>query len=87
MVTDNKAVVEGYIKYVWFDKPPITNIFSLKNLIHKCRITYYSLNQMFIFHPEENNKPTMHLKIHESGLQYYDPSEDFTFVTTVEDNK
>ena len=29
----------------------------------------------------------MNFKMHKSGLHYYDPAEDFTFVTTVTDNK
>ena len=29
----------------------------------------------------------MHFRTHESGIHYYDPSEDFTFITTVADSK
>ena len=86
MVIDQKAVVEGYIKDVWFYNTAITNIFSLKNLIHQYRVTYDILDQMFIVHHEENNNPNMHFIMYESGLQYYDPAEYFTFVTTVSDN-
>ena len=42
---------------------------------------------MFIVHSEEKNKPNMHFRMNESGIHYYDPDEDFTFVTTVADNK
>ena len=87
IVIDHKAVVESYIKDVWFCNTAITNIFSLKNLIHQYRVTYDSLDQMFVFHHEENNKPNMHFIMHERVLHYYDPAEDFTFVTTVADNK
>ena len=48
IVIDPKTVLAGYIKDVWFDKTDINNIFSLKNLIQQYRVTYYSLNQMFI---------------------------------------
>ena len=48
MVIDHKAVVSGYIKDVWFDKTTITNIFYIKNLIQQYRVTYDSLDQMFI---------------------------------------
>ena len=48
MVIDQKLVVEGYIKDVWFDKTAITNIFYLKNLIQKYRVTYDILDQIFI---------------------------------------
>ena len=49
MVIYHKSVVAGYIKYVWLDKTAITNIFSLKNVIHQYRVTYDSLDQMFFF--------------------------------------
>ena len=87
MVIYNKAVIAGYIKDLWFENNAITNIFSLKNVIHQYRVTYDSLDQMFIFHRKENNNLNMHFRIHESGLHYYDPAEDSTFVTTVVDNK
>ena len=80
IVIDHKVVVEGYIKYVWFDKTSITNSFFLKNLIQQYRVTYDIPNQIFIFHHEENNKPNMQFRIHDSGFHYYDPTEDFTFV-------
>ena len=48
MVIDHKAVVSGYIKDVWFDKTTITNIFYIKNLIQQYRVTYDSLDQIFI---------------------------------------
>ena len=87
MVIDQKLVVEGYIKDVWFDKTAITNIFYLKNLIQKYRVTYDSLDQMFIFHHKENNKLNMHFGMHESGLHHYYPAGDSTFVTKVSDSK
>ena len=44
MIIDHKAVVSGYIKYVWFYKTFITNTFSLDNLIQKYIVTYNSLD-------------------------------------------
>ena len=60
-------MVAGYIKYVWFDKTAITNIFALNNLIQQYRVAYESLNQMFIVH-HEGKKTNMHFRMHESGL-------------------
>ena len=70
MVIYHKSVVAGYIKDMWFDKNSITNIFALNNLIQKYRVNYDSLDQIFIVRREENNKPNMHFRIHESGLRY-----------------
>ena len=70
MVIYHKSVVAGYIKDMWFDNNPITNIFALNNLIQKYRVNCDSLDQMFIVRREENNKPNMHFRIHESGLRY-----------------
>ena len=58
MVIDQKLVVEGYIKDVWFYNTAITNIFSLKNLIHQYRVTHDSLDQMFIFTIRKTTIPT-----------------------------
>ena len=80
------VVVAVYIKDVWFDKTAITNIFGRKNMIQQYRVTYESLEQMFIFQHEENNNPNVHFRMYESGLHYYDPAEYFTFVTTVTEN-
>ena len=72
---------------MWFDKTAITNIFDRKNMIQQYRVTYESLEQMFIVKHEENNNPNMHFRTNESGLQYYDPPEYFIVVTTVAYNK
>ena len=72
---------------MWFDKTAITNIFAINNPIHKYRVTYDSLNQEFIVNREENNDPKIYFRMHERSLQYYDQAEDFSFVTTVADNK
>ena len=83
----HKVVVAGYIKDVWFDKTIITNIFALKNLIQKYRVTYDILDQMFNVHCKEINKPNMHFRMHESGLHYYDPDENFSSVTIAVENR
>ena len=87
MVIDHKAVAAGYIKDMWVYKTSINNIFTLKNLIQKYRVTYDSPDQIFIVYRDENNKPSMNFRIHESGIHYCDTAEDFTFVNTVADNK
>ena len=74
MVIYHKAVVAGYIKDVWFDKNAIPNIFALNNLIQQYRVTYDSLDQIFIVHREENKKPNMHFRMHEGSLHYNDPA-------------
>ena len=50
MLIYHKAVVSEYIKYMWFDKTAITYIFSLNILIKEYRVTYNSLDQIFIAH-------------------------------------
>ena len=52
IVIHHKEVVAGCIKDLWSDKTAITNIFALKNLIQQYRVTYHSLDQMFIVHRE-----------------------------------
>ena len=42
---------------------------------------------MFIVHCEENNKPNMNFRMHESDLHYFGPAEYFTFVIKVAENK
>ena len=50
MVIYHKKVVAGYIKDMWFENNAINNIFALKNLIQQYRVTYDSLDKMFIVH-------------------------------------
>ena len=56
MVIYYKAVVEGYIKDLCFDKTAITTIFDLKKLIQKYRVTYDSTEQIFIVHHKEKQQ-------------------------------
>ena len=39
-----------YRSHVWFDQKSITNLIDLNNLINQYRITYNSLDKMFIVH-------------------------------------
>ena len=59
----------------------------LKNRIQQYRVTYDRLNQIFIVHCKENNKPNIHFIIHDSGIHYYGRAEYFTLLATVADNK
>jgi hypothetical protein len=90
MEVNRKAKMPGYKKAVWlFSNSAITNIVALSNLIQQYRVTYDSREFKFVVHRESENKPNMEFKMHESGLHYYDPSEnaEFTFVNTVSENK
>jgi hypothetical protein len=88
MMVDSKATMSGYKSDVWFSKSAITNIIALSNLIKQYRVTYDSNNQMFVVHREDQNKPNMEFKMHESGLHYFVPdNKDFIFVNTVSGNK
>jgi hypothetical protein len=44
---------------------------------------------MFAVHRESESKPNMELRVHESGLHYFDPRKEaqLTFVNTVSENK
>ena len=68
MLITNKAEVVSYKPRVWFEKKSITNLINLKNLIKHYRVTYESLEYMFIFHQAEHGKDNMNFRIHESGI-------------------
>ena len=88
MLITHKAHVSSYKPQVWFDQKSITNLIALKNLIKQYFVTYYSLDELFIFHREEHLKNNMRFRMHESGLLYYVPEdEDFVFVNKVAGNK
>jgi hypothetical protein len=89
MVVTRKATMEGYNKTVWFSTRAITNIIALSNLIDQYRVTYDSDDLMCVVHRESDSKPNMELKMHKSGLHYYDPRKEhhMTFVNTVSENK
>jgi hypothetical protein len=89
MVVTRKATMKGYNKTVWFSTRAITNIIALRNLIDQYRVTSDSDDLMFVVHRELESKPNMELRIHESGLHYYDLRKEnhLTFVNTVSENK
>jgi hypothetical protein len=88
MVVNRKATMKGYNKTVWFSNRKITNIIELRNLIDQYRVTYDSDDLMFVVHRELESKPKIEFRIHESGLNYYDPRNEqhLTFVNTVSEN-
>jgi hypothetical protein len=88
MKVNHKAKMKGYNNYVWFSEHAITNIIALKNLIKQYPVTYDSSNQMFVVHREQQDKPNMEFKTHESGLHCFDPRDKaFVFLNTVSGNK
>ena len=50
MFITHKARIAGYKPHIWFDKKCINNLISLNNLINQYRVTYESLDEMFIFY-------------------------------------
>ena len=88
MVVTHKAKMAGYNKNIWFRKRAITNIIDLGKIIQKYRVTYDSEEKMFIVHWEAEEKPNMELRMHKSGLHYYDPRNKlFAFINTVSGNE
>jgi hypothetical protein len=90
MVVTRKAMMMGYNTTVWFSTLSIMNIIALRNLIDQYHVTYDSdYYLMFFVHRESDSKPNMELRMHESGLHYYDPRKEhhLTFVNTVSENK
>ena len=86
MNISKKATMAGYHQDVWFSKNAITNIIALSNVIKQYKVTYDSDDQAFVVHREPHGKPNMEFRMHESGLHYFDPSdEEFSFVTTPKD--
>lgn len=72
---------------VWFSSRVITNILSLKDIVSCYCKTYNSYNKAFIVWREQLGLNNMILKMHSSGLHFYDPKHDkFSFVVTVADN-
>jgi hypothetical protein len=88
MTVTQKATMSGYKKKVWYSKDAITNIIALSNLIQQYHVTYDSRDQIFVVHREDQGKPNMEFRMHESGLHYFQPGkEDFVFVSTVSGNR
>jgi hypothetical protein len=85
MVVTRKSAMPGYHKNVWFSKRAITHTIDLRNMSQQYRITYDSEDLMFVVYRESESKPNMELRMHESGLHYYEPrkTEHLAFVNTV----
>jgi hypothetical protein len=73
MTVTQKATMSGYKKKVWYSKDAITNIIALSNLIQQYHVTYDSCDQIFVVHQEDQGKPNMEFRMHESGLHYFQP--------------
>ena len=71
LAVNHKSIVPGNKKDVWFRKYFITNTIALQNFINQYRVTYYNIDQIFVVHREDQEKPNMELKVHESGLHFY----------------
>ena len=76
MLITHKAQVAGYNPCVWFDQKDITNLIALNNIIKQYRVTYNSLDDMFICHREGHGNNNMDFRINESGLHYYELEDD-----------
>ena len=88
MTMYHQTMVNGYHNSVWFSENAITNIIALRNLCLHYLVTYRSNEMMFIVHRESEGKPNMQLRMHEIGLNYFDPRyQEFTFVNTVSEKK
>ena len=69
---------------VWFSMAAITNFLSLKEVIKSYHVTYDSYDNAFIVWRESQNLPNMVVKMHHSGLHFYNPKNNgFSFVITV----
>ena len=87
LYTRSKASVNGYHRRAWHSKKAITIVISYVNLGVQYLITSNIREKKFGVHREDHGLPNLVFRQHKTGLHYYDPSEDYTFVETVEDNK
>ena len=61
---------------------------ALKNLIKKYRVKCDSIDQIFVVHREDQEKPNMELKMHESVFHCYNPNDKVVvLITYVSNNK
>ena len=82
MLITHKVQIVGHQPHVWFDKKSYTNLIDLKSIINQYRVTYDSLDEMFIFHQEKRWKQNMHFIMNESGLNYYDQENENLCLST-----
>ena len=84
----HKTTVTGYKQDVWFSKESITNTLSLKTFIKQYRVTYDSIDQIFVVHREDQEKPNMEFKMHESVIHCYNPTDKVVLlINDVSENK
>ena len=77
MIITHKAQVPGYMPHVWFDQKSIADLIALNDIINKYCITYDILDEMFIVHWEEHVNHHIHFIMHDIGLNYYDPEDEY----------
>ena len=88
LAVTHQANVPGYKQDVWFRKDAITNIISLKKLIKQYRVTYDSIDQIFVVHREDQEKPSMEFNMHEYGLNFYNPTNKaVVLINTLSESK
>lgn len=82
------AIIKGLDTIAWFNTKAVTNIFSLKNVAKKYKVTYDSNDAMFVVHQKDHGLPDMHFKMHKLGLHVFhpNPNKEFTLVETVAGN-
>ena len=88
LAVTHKAKFPGYEQDVLLRKNSITNIIALKNLIKPYRVTYDSIDQIFVVHKEYQEKPNMEFKLHEYGIHCYNPTDKtMVLINTISENK
>ena len=84
--TTRKAYIKGHDE-VWFDEQSITNIFSLKKVKRKLRVTHDSRNYRF-FSVHNPISQGVYFNIHKDGLYYHNTKNcHTTLVQTVSENE
>ena len=57
-------------------------------MIKKYRVTYYRIDQIFVVHREDQEKPNMEFKMHESRIHFYNPTNNaVVIINNVSGNK
>ena len=74
LVVTHKEKLTRYKQDAWFRKYAITNITDIKNLIKQYWVIYDSIDQTFVLYREDQEWPNMKFKMHESGLNFYNPT-------------
>ena len=88
LAVTHKAKFPGYEQDVLLRKNSITNIIALKKLIKPYRVTYDSIDQIFVVHREDQEKPNMEFKMHESVIHCYNPTDKVVLlINDVSENK